>query len=112
MDARELQRYKQLLLGKLDELSGRTEAVAVMTETRGEPGDLIDRATAQAEAELQARLHQSDSRLSRAIEDALARINCGTFGVFNACKQLLSKARLEAVPWTRLCRECKEREHA
>jgi RNA polymerase-binding transcription factor DksA len=27
------------------------------------------------------------------------------------CKQPISRARLEAVTWTRLCRECKEREH-
>ena len=66
----------------------------------------------QTEVELQIHLYQTDSRLSRAIEDALARINSGTFGVCDACKQPLSKARLEAVPWTRLCRECKEQEHA
>ncbi len=33
-------------------------------------------------------------------------------GGCEACKQPISKARLEAVPWTRLCRECKEQQRA
>ena len=101
MDVRELQRYKELT---------RAEALAPVMGARGPRGDLIDQAAVQTEAELQIHLYQTDSRLSRAIEDALARINWGTFGACEACKQPISKARLEAVPWTRLCRECKEQE--
>ena len=69
---------------------------------------IIGQANADAEAELQIRLHQTGSRLLGAIEEALGRIRQGTFGVCQVCKQPVSKARLEAVPWTRLCRECKE----
>ena len=88
MDARELQRYKQLLLTKLDELSAtRAEALAPVMGARGPRGDLIDQAAVQTEVELQIHLYQTDSRLSRAIEDALARINWGTFGVCESCKQ-------------------------
>jgi RNA polymerase-binding transcription factor DksA len=29
--------------------------------------------------------------------------------VCETCQQPISKARLEAVPWTRHCRDCKER---
>jgi RNA polymerase-binding transcription factor len=78
----------------------------------GLEGDLIDQANADAEAELQIRLHQTDARLLRAIEEALGRIREGTYGVCGVCKQAISRARLEAVPWTRLCRECKERERS
>jgi DnaK suppressor protein len=71
-------------------------------------GDLIDQANADAEAELQISLHQSDGRLLRAIEEALARIEKHTYGVCEACGHPISKVRLDAVPWTRHCRECKE----
>jgi RNA polymerase-binding transcription factor DksA len=71
-------------------------------------GDLIDQANADAEAELQIRLHQTYGHLLRAIEEALGRIREGTSGVCLVCKQPISKARLEAVPWTHLCSECKE----
>ena len=113
MDAKDLQRYKRLLLDKLDDLSApRGAAETLVPGAGGWQGDPIDRGNADAEAELQIRLRQSDGRLLRAIEEALARIRRGTFGVCEACKQPISKARLEAVPWTRHCRSCKEREHA
>jgi len=113
VNARDLDRYKRLLLGKLDELSARRGgAETLVPGAGGWQGDLVDQANSDAEAELQVRLHQSDARLLRAIEEALARIRRGTFGMCDACKQTISRARLEAVPWTRLCRECKERQHA
>jgi DnaK suppressor protein len=111
--ARDLQRYKRLLLEKQHELSFvQDEAGARVPAAGGLEGDLIDQANADAEAELQIRLHHTDGRLLRAIEEALGRIRQGTFGVCQTCKRPISKARLEAVPWTRLCLECKEREHS
>ena len=78
----------------------------------GWDGDLVDQANADAEAELQIRLHKTDGRLLRAIEEALDRIGQGTYGICVVSKQPISKARLEAVPWTHLCRQCKERQSA
>jgi DnaK suppressor protein len=110
MGSADLQRYKRLLLEKQRELlSAQDDAGAQVPAAGGLEGDLIDQANADAEAELQIQLRQTDSRLLRAIEEALGRIRQGTFGVCQVCKQPVSKARLEAVPWTHLCRECKER---
>jgi DnaK suppressor protein len=106
--ARDLQRYKELLLEKRRELWSVQGDAARVPAAGGSEGDLIDQANADAEAEVQIRLHHTDARLLRAIEEALARIKQGTFGVCQTCQQPISKARLEAVPWTRLCRECKE----
>jgi RNA polymerase-binding transcription factor len=111
--AKDLRRYKELLLEKQRELSlVQGDAGARVPAAGGLEGDLIDQANADADAELQIRLHQTDGPLLRAIEEALARIRQGTFGVCQVCKQPVSKARLEAVPWTRLCRECKDREQS
>ena len=111
MNARDLQRYKQLLLTKLDELSAARAETASRVLGAGSPmGDLGDQANADAEAELHIQVHQGDGSLQRAIDDALARISQDRFGVCEVCKCTMSKARLEAVPWTRLCRDCKEHE--
>jgi DnaK suppressor protein len=97
--AKDLQRYKGLLLEKQRELSSvQGDAGARVPAAGGLEGDLIDQANADAKAELQIRLHQTDSRLFRAIEGALGRIRQGAFGVCQVCKRSISKARLEAVP--------------
>lgn len=75
VSANDLQRYKELLLNKQRELSSVPDnAEARVPASGGLEGDLIDQANADAEAELQIRLHQKDARLLRAIEEALGRI--------------------------------------
>ena len=113
MDARALDRWKQLLLTKRQRLSATKTGAVTPAPGAGVPqGDLIDQAAADTEAVLQIRLHQTDARLLRAIEEALVRIHHGTFGVCEVCRRPIAKARLNAVPWTRVCRDYKEREHA
>lgn len=104
----DLQRYKTLLLAKRDELLVKFNTRTIALPAAVSAGDLLDQATADADADLQIGLRQSDNEILREIERALDRINRGTFGVCEVCKKTLPKARLEAVPWTRVCRECKE----
>ena len=112
MDNGELNRYKNLLLAKQQELAtGKNLANSIPTagELRGDP---VDMAASETYAATQVRLHQTDSKLMRAIEDALTRIRSEKFGICEECGQPISIARLEAVPWTRYCRDCKERQGA
>jgi DnaK suppressor protein len=113
MDARDLQRYKRLLLAKLDELAiaGAAPIPAAMAPG-GWHGDVMDQSNAEADALISIRLHHSNDGLIRAIEDALARINHGRFGMCEVCKNPISKARLEVAPWGRLCRDCEQREQS
>jgi DnaK suppressor protein len=104
-------RYTQLLLAKRRDLvHARADGANPVPGAGGQGGDLMDQATADTNALLHIRLRQTDGRLLRAIEEALARIRQGTYGVCSSCGQSISKARLNAVPWTRLCRDCKERQ--
>ena len=113
MDPSQLQRYHRLLMEKQrDLLSGQSDDLAPVPAAGGREGDIVDQANADAEAELQIHLHKSDGRLLSAIEEALARMRQGTYGICAVCNEPITKARLEAVPWTHLCRECKERQAA
>jgi len=111
MHAKELQRYKRLLVEKRQGLLTASAGAAVPTASRIE-GDRMDQANADAEADLEIQLHRTDGRLLRAIEDALGRINHRVYGVCESCKRPIAKPRLQAVPWTRHCRHCKEQEHS
>lgn len=109
-NTRDVAKYKTLLLAKREELSAAAaDREGSLAPPAGDlEGDLMDRASADAEAELQIQLHQSDARLERAIAEALARIGRGAFGICEDCGKPISRARLDAVPWTRLCRNCAE----
>ena len=110
LTVREAARYRVLLLAKRDELTAALgEGESLVPPANDKSGDLVDWARADTEAELQMQRRQSESHLMRGIEDALARINRGSFGVCEVCKQPSARARLEAVPWTRVCRDCKEK---
>ena len=111
MHTKELQRYGRLLAKKRRELLTATTGAVIPAAGRVE-GDPVDQATAEAEAELETQLHRTDGRLLRAIDEALGRIYHHVYGVCESCKRPIARARLEAVPWTRHCRHCKEQEHS
>jgi DnaK suppressor protein len=43
------------------------------------------------------------------LDDALKKIDEGTFGICEGCKSLITKVRLKAVPYTRLCVKCQQK---
>jgi DnaK suppressor protein len=109
MRASQLDHFKRLLLEKQRELlTATSESGRSVPAAGASRGDSVEEANADAEAELQIRLHQTDGPLLRAIEDVLGRIRQGTYGVCGNCGVHISIIRLEAVPWTHHCRECKE----
>jgi DnaK suppressor protein len=110
MNQSDLIHFRNLLLSKRQELTlskGRADLISPPDALRG---DMVDIAANESDAVMQIRLHQTDSKLLRAIEDALTRIGNEKFGICEECGQPISQARLEAVPWTRRCRDCKERQ--
>ena len=109
MNNSDLLRYKNLLVSKRQKLStGKSvvDSISAAGELRGDP---VDMAASENNAAMQTRSQQTDGKLLRAIEDALMRIRQERYGTCEECGQPISKARLEAVPWTRWCRDCNER---
>jgi DnaK suppressor protein len=110
MNKSDLLHYRNLLLAKQEELSASGGPVASISTAGEAHGDLLDLAACEANSALQIRLKETDGKLLRAIEDALTRIRQERFGICEECGQPISKARLEVVPWTRHCKDCKERQ--
>ncbi|MYB53317.1 MAG: TraR/DksA family transcriptional regulator [Acidobacteriia bacterium] len=42
------------------------------------------------------------------VKDALIRLDTGEFGICEECGRAVNLKRLEAVPWTRYCRDCQQ----
>ena len=59
---------------------------------------------------IQLKLKQTDAKILQAIEEALARLDEGSYGVCRDCGEAIAPARLNAIPWTRVCIECKEKQ--
>jgi RNA polymerase-binding protein DksA len=71
---------------------------------------MAETATVTFDRELDYSLEESESRLLRAIDDALERIEAGTFGTCARCGRPINPDRLDAMPHATLCIECKRGE--
>jgi DnaK suppressor protein len=65
-----------------------------------------DIGTDNFDVELNLDLLENDAQLLVEVEDALARIEQGTFGFCENCHQAIPRRRLEALPYTRYCIRC------
>jgi len=80
-------------------------------QTKDEGMDTYDIASDARDREISLILNDRDRDKALAIDDALARIDEGTYGVCDSCESDIAEARLEALPFTRLCVSCQaERE--
>jgi DnaK suppressor protein len=74
--------------------------------TKDDPSDLYDAATEEREREIQILLTDRDRTKLHAIDEALARMEDGNYGVCEACDDDIAEGRLELLPFTRLCVTC------
>jgi DnaK suppressor protein len=104
---KELEKQKEAILAEAGVLLG----------TGLNPGnealpDLGDQASAEADQNFTLRLREREQKLLKKIEEAIERINEGTFGVCESCGGEISVKRLKARPVTTLCIECKTKQEA
>ena len=80
-------------------------------QTKDEGMDTYDIASDARDREISLILNDRDRDKALAIDDALARIDEGSYGACDSCESDIAEARLEALPFTRLCVSCQaERE--
>ena len=111
----DLEPYKEALLRKRAEIlssGGAVKPLQTSMETNTRQGDLADQATGNNEVHIQLKLKQTDAKILQAIEEALWRMEKGTYGTCRDCEEPIAPARLNAIPWTRVCITCKEKQSA
>ena len=106
--------YRDALLRKKNELlgAGGIKPLQASMENNTRQGDMADQASGNNEVHIALKLRQTDAKILQAIEEALQRIEKGTYGVCRDCGNMISDARLKAIPWTRVCITCKEKQKA
>ncbi len=72
--------------------------------------DPTDQAVAELDNNFMLRLRGREQKLLKKIDEAIARIDGGTYGVCESCGGQITLKRLEARPVTTLCIECKTRQ--
>lgn len=113
LTAADLNYFRDVLLQKRAELLGDVNtlrAEALNKNRQDAAGDLssmplhmADLGTDHYEQEFTLGLMESERQLLVEIDDALARIRDGTYGVCAATGRAIGKARLKAVPWSKYC---------
>jgi DnaK suppressor protein len=110
----DVQLYKDALLRKRVEIlgTGGIKPLQASMENNTRQGDMADQASGNNEVHIQLKLKQTDAKILQAIEEALERIQKGSYGVCRDCGEPIAEARLNAIPWTRVCIACKEKQGA
>jgi DnaK suppressor protein len=110
MNERQLEYFKQKLLNwKEDILRESRETLShLQTETENHP-DLADRASSETDRALELRTRDRQRKLISKIDEALRRIEEGSYGYCEETGEPIGVARLDARPIATLSLEAQER---
>jgi DnaK suppressor protein len=72
--------------------------------------DYIDYAVSSYDRDFSLSLTEMERKQIRLVEEALQRIDAGTYGTCQQCEQEIPEKRLEVEPWARHCIRCQELE--
>ena len=116
MKKQDMKAYKERLLALRSRLRGDVSAMAdaALNKTRSEAsGDLssmpihmADIGSDNFEQEFTLSLMETEEGTLEAIESALERIEDALYGKCEECGLVISKSRLNAIPYTGLCIKC------
>lgn len=119
MNEKDLQKYKEKLLNLKDQVSDEIKHLSedtLMKSQKELSGDMsgyglhmADVASDNFERDFSLERVSDGRNVIIEINEALRRVDEGTFGICGMCKGPISKQRLEALPHSRFCKRCKEK---
>lgn len=116
---RELAEFRRMLEAERERLSAELEAIeehlpeveqVSLDASGGYDEDLADVASDTFEREKGFAIENSVQDMLTQVEEALNRLDEGTYGTCEVCGQPIHPDRLRALPYARLCINCKARE--
>jgi len=119
MDKKDLDYFKKLILEKRDQILRDLGHIREKSKNANKDisGDgstysihMADHGTDEEQKETTFYHATRENRYLLYLEEALERIESGTYGICKGCGKEIPKERLEAVPHTQLCVPCKLKE--
>ncbi|HPC82574.1 MAG TPA: TraR/DksA family transcriptional regulator [Thermoanaerobaculaceae bacterium] len=106
----DLEATRRQLVSKRQELLEGVSRAREMGAVEGEAGvpDIADRATNAFQREFSFSVSENEGRMLKLIDEAIKRIDNGTYGRCTHCDEPIEAPRLQAIPWARHCISCQE----
>lgn len=106
----DLEATRRQLDTKRQELLEGVSRAREMGAVEGEAGvpDIADRATNAFQREFSFSVSENEGRMLKLIEEAIKRLENGTYGHCTHCDEPIEQPRLQAIPWARYCISCQE----
>jgi DnaK suppressor protein len=112
MNSEALAKFRKLLLEEKQRILNNTKQ-ALKNELALSPDDLPDEtdlAASEINQNLIFKLRDRERQLLTKIDEALDRMDSGSFGVCQDCEEPIEIRRLEARPVSTMCIACKEKQ--
>ena len=111
--------FKKLILKRKEEIVEQINHISEDTLKKSQKdaaGDIsgytyhmADIATDTYDREFSLGLASNERKFIYEIDDAVKKIEDGTYGICEGCKNLITKTRLKAIPYARRCLKCQEK---
>jgi RNA polymerase-binding protein DksA len=115
LNKEQIKQFRQLLITERAKLADEIKSIAkdASTSPRDASGDLsaytvhmADMAADTYDRELSMNIASSEQEILYQIDDALKRLDEGSYGICQQCNQPITMSRLKAVPYASLCIAC------
>jgi len=119
MGHQDIEYFKNILLSRqrelLDKVNNSRFKEKSTKETSGDHSyslHLADQGSDSMEREQKFMFASLEGNILSELNDAIERIKEGTYGICTMCNSEINRERLEAIPYAKLCLECKANEES
>ena len=111
----EMKKFRAMLMTRRDVLAGNVSRMSDLAlsnnhDSGNDFNHMADMGTDNYDQEFAIGRIENEEDELRAIDEAIAKLDAGTYGACETCGQAIPKTRLKALPFASLCIRCKELE--
>jgi RNA polymerase-binding protein DksA len=122
MNEKDLKRFERILRGQRDEVRAEVSSIQdtnLHRSLRDDSGEIsgysthmADMASDEEALAMNLRILATEENILEQLDQAIDKIERGTYGTCESCRKPIGKARLTALPFARLCIDCRQHKEA